>query len=69
MNTSNSDTTFNYRPYDRRPYSKKPGPVTREERVVAQWGYAQIKDEAPRIIARAVKHGWIGFHGMLGKEL
>ena len=61
--------TFNYRPYDRRPYSKKPGPITKDERMVAQWGYAQIKDEAPLIIAKAVKREWIGFHGMLGKEL
>ena len=68
MNNSN-DTTFNYRPYDRRPYSKKPGPVTKEERLVAQWGYAQLKDEAIAIVARAVKRKRIGYHGVLGKEL
>lgn len=59
---------FRYQPYDRRPYSKKPGPVTEAERELARWGYAQLKDDAPKLIARAVKAGWVGFHGVLGKE-
>ena len=43
---------FRYQPYDRRPYSKKPGPVTEAERELARWGYAQLKDEAPKLIER-----------------
>ncbi len=59
---------FNYQPYDRRPYSKKPEPRTKAERELASWGYAQLKDGAPRLIEVAVRRKWAGFHGVLGKE-
>lgn len=41
--------------------NKKPGPRTQKEIAEAEYGYAQIKDEAKGLVAKGVKRGWLSF--------
>lgn len=57
---------FVYQQYVRS--TKKPGPVSKEERNNAAWSFSAIKEEAPDLIKRCVRRKWVGFHGVLGMD-